>query len=153
MPSALDHLYELHSNPFIFASAMLAFYEELGEKERSVLLAYLVLPIALDIEIRKFLRNAKSTSNLRTFSRKDDLLRALPERIGAYREHTNATLRYLFSLGLMSVSGEAIIVNKSSTLPDDVSPEGLIKASRTLARFFKEYQVPMVYRMLGVMAL
>lgn len=153
MTSALDHLYELHTNPFLFARAMLAFFESLGEKEQSVLLAYLVLPIVLNRENRTFLSRAKSNSSLRTFSSKPERLRALPERVEAYRENTNATLRYLISLKAIRLSDRRIVVVDGVELPDGTSPDGLVSAAATLGRFFKDYQVPAVYRMMGVMAL
>lgn len=153
MTSALDHLYELHINPFLFARAMLAFFESLGEKEQSILLAYLVLPIALDRENREFLSRAKGNSSLRTFASKPERLRALPERVEAYRENTNATLRYLISLKAIRLSDRQIVVDDSVQLPDGTSPDGLVSAATTLGRFFRDYQVPAVYRMVGVMAL
>lgn len=153
MTSAIDHIYELHTNPFIFSNAMLSFFEALGEKEHAVLLSYLVLPIALDGEARTFLKRANSTSNLRTFVSKVDRLRALPERVENYRACTNATLRYLFSLRAIQLSVDCIVVSRNATLPDEASPDGLVKAANTLGRFFKEYPVPAVYRMIGVMEL
>jgi hypothetical protein len=153
MTSAIDHLYELHSNPFLFSNALYAFFETLGEKEHSVLLAYLVLPIALNSENGKALGKARRTSNLRTFVSKQGRLSALPGRIEDCREVTNATLRYLFSLKAIKASGDMLVVEPGIILPDETSPPGLVLAASVLGRFFKEYQVPAVYRMLGIMAL
>lgn len=87
--TAIDHLYVLHNNPFIFARVFLDFFEELGEKEHSALLTYLVLPIVLDKENRDVLMRAIATSNLRTFVSRGERLRALPERVTDHADNLN----------------------------------------------------------------
>src|SRR5262249_55502048 len=122
-------------------------------KEHSLLLSYLVLPIALDGENRKALGRSKSTSCLRTFASKQGRLRALPERLEECREVTNATLRYLLSLKAVKAHGDMVVVEPRTELPDKTPPPGLVWAASVLGRFLGEYQVPAVYRMLGIMAL
>lgn len=151
--TAIDHLYVLHNNPFIFSRVLLDFFEELGEKEHSALLTYLVLPIVLDKDNRDVLMRAIVTSNLRTFVSRGDRLRALPERVLACRENGNACLRYLVGLGAIEFRGSAVHVKQGEALNNQISPPDVCKAAKVLARFFKNHEVPTIFRMLGVMGI
>lgn len=151
--SAIEHLYVLHNNPFLFARAMAAFFESVGNKEHTLVLAYLVLPIILDEENRKVLGRARPNSNLRTFVAHEERLRSLPKRVEHYREITNSTLRYLFSLKVIETVDNTVQVVRKETIADQVTLDGLIKAAQVLGRFFKDYPVPAIYRMVGVMSL
>lgn len=151
--SAVEHLYVLHNNPFLFARAMVAFFESVGNKEHALVLAYLVLPIILDEENRRVLGRARPNSNLRTFVGRGERLRSLPKRVAHYREITNATLRYLFSLRAIERVDDTVLVANKETVADQVTLDGLIKAAQVLGRFFGDYPVPTVYRMVGVMGL
>ena len=153
MSDPISHLEVLANNPFIFATSMLDFYAKLGSKKHSLLLAYLVLPIALQEERRKFLKNAKSTSNLRTMSGKNGAFNGLSELVEDYKTITNATLQYLISAGAIRIDGDAIMVERALEGHDSPAPRGLEKATATLARFFIPYEVPVIYRMVGVYSL
>lgn len=153
MNDPISHLDVLANNPFIFATSMLEFYVKLGVKKHSLLLAYLVLPITLQGERRKFLMNAKSTSNLRTMSGKNGIFNGLPELVEDYKMTTNATLQYLISAGAIRIDGDSVLVERALEGHDSPSPKGLEKATAALARFLIPYEVPMVYRMVGVFSL
>jgi hypothetical protein len=154
MSDPIVHLYVLHNNPFLFATTMHGFYESLGSRPRSILLAFLVLPIVLDTRNRTFLEKARSTSNLRTMLARQELLRAVPQRAQDYREVTTATLKYLFSNRLLEFEGDVVIPTLSpSQLIDPVAPDGAVVAARKLAEFFQPFDVPTIYRLLGVMQL
>jgi hypothetical protein len=150
----ISHLNALANNPFIFATSMLDFYAKLGLKRHSLLLAYLVLPIALQGGRRKFLTNAKSTSNLRTMSGTNGVFNGLPELVEDYKAITNATLQYLISAGAIRIDDDAVVVvERALEGHDSPAPKGLEKATAALARFFIPYEVPMVFRMVGVFSL
>ncbi|OGS81659.1 MAG: hypothetical protein A2061_10005 [Gallionellales bacterium GWA2_59_43] len=153
MGDPIQHLRVLHNNPFIFSSAIAAFFGSLGEKEQALLLGYLVLPITLHLPSRKYLGKARANSSLRTMLQDRSRLYGLDERVGRYREMSNATLQYLLSIGGISVN-ELLVVTIAEQQPmDGPTPEGMIKAARQLGNFFSPYDVPTVFRMLGVMSL
>lgn len=151
--STVEHLYVLNNNPFLFARAMVAFFESIENKEYGLVLAYLVLPIILDEENRKVLGRARSNSNLRTFVGHGERLRSLPKRVAHYRENTNATLRYLFTLKAIERVGDTVLVVQKDVVADHVTLDGLIKAAQVLGKFCKDLPVPAIYRMVGVMGL
>jgi hypothetical protein len=150
---SIHHLRVLHNNPFIFASAIVAFFNSLGEKDRALLLGYLVLPITLHLPTRKFLVKARTSSNLRTMLKDRSRLHGLDERVALYREMTNTTLQYLTSTGGISVTRQLVVAVTVQQPMKGPAPEGVIKAARQLGNFFRPYDVPTVFRMLGVMSL
>ena len=152
MTDPLSYLYVLHTNPFLFAATLHGFYDSLGPRDHSVLLAYLVLPVVLDQKNREFLNKAKSTSNLRTMMTRRDLLGGIPQRLEDYREVTMETLKYLVGSCQLEVNNNSVLIGPSP-LTDFTAPSGTVSAARKLADFFKPFDVPTIYRSLGVMQL
>lgn len=153
MSDPIQLLGVLHNNPFLFAPAFVSFFQALGEKERSFLLGYLVLPMTLHQPSRKFLRNANSRSSLRTMLQDREHVYGLDERVARYRESTNTTIQYLLGAGAISIQSDFAATVADPQEVDGPAPEGVIKAAGRLGRFFEPYDVPTVFRMLGVMSL
>lgn len=153
MSDPLHHMYVLHTNPFLFATTVHAFYERLGTKEKSILLAYLILPIVLDKRNRLFLARAKSTSSLRTMLADPKKMRALPARVEQFREVTNGTLRYLFSLNALCMKEDSVVLGDIDEPLSDVAPENAVAAARKLADWLQPLDIPTIYRTLGVLQL
>ncbi|MRW88427.1 hypothetical protein GJ699_00315 [Duganella sp. FT80W] len=153
MSDPIRHLDILNNNPFIFAPAIFEFFKALGKREHSLLLAYLVLPISLPVKRRLYLKRDLDASNLRTMAERKDLLHGLQDSIGDYKGVTNATLQYLASSGCIEILRDEVIVRGALVGLDAPSPPGLEKATVTLARFFNEYDVPTIFRMVGVLSL
>ena len=153
MGDPIHHLRVLHNNPFIFSSPIVAFFSSLGEKEQALLLGYLVLPITLHLPSRKYLGKVRSSSNLRTMLQDRCRLHGLDERVARYREMSNTTFQFLLSSGGISVSRQLVVTVNEHQPMDAPTPEGVIKAARQLGSFFRPYDVPTVFRMLGVMSL
>jgi hypothetical protein len=153
MSEPLHHLRVLHNNPFIFASAFTAFFQSLGEKERGFLFAYLVLPMTLYQPSREFLQKANKRSSIRTMLKERKRIYGLDERINRYREMTNTTIQYLQDAGNITVGDQLTVSVTEQQSLDNPSPEGVVKAAQRLALLFRPYDVPTVFRMLGVMSL
>lgn len=153
MSDSVHHLRVLHNNPFIFAPAFVAFFEALGEKDRSLLLGYLVLPMSLHQLSRKFLNKANSRSSIRTMLQDRGHIHGLDERVIRYREMSNTTIQYLLDTGGISVHSQIVVAVSDQQAVDGPSPEGVVKAARRLGAFFQPYDVPTVFRRLGVMSL
>lgn len=153
MSDPIRLLHVLHNNPFIFAPVIGSFYVMLGEKENAFLLGYLILPITLHKPSRKFLNNANSRSSLRTMLKDRGNIYGLDERVSLYREMTNTTIQYLLGTGSISLHGQVAVTAADNQILNVPSPGGVIKAARRLGTFFQPYDVPTVFRMLGVMSL
>ncbi|AOZ06466.1 three component ABC system middle component [Cupriavidus malaysiensis] len=149
----IQNLYILHNNPFLFAEPMVRFYEALGALENNVVLAYLVLPMILHEPSRKLLQRDHSKTSLRTFLEAPERLHGLQRRIRAKRVLTNTTLQYLVSVGRLQVEQAQVVHVDPSKFERQLSAAAVCRAAKALGRIFQPYDVPTVYRMLGVMSL
>jgi len=152
MSNAIQSFGVLHNNPFIFGPIFLSFFESLGEKSKSILLSYLVLPLVLYPESHSFLVEANSRSSMRTMVKieKRSRIYGIEERIVEYRELTNTSLQYAVDIGVLNVDEKlsVCVISNWPTTPI-CSPEQL-KAARNLGRLFKPLDIPTIYRNLGV---
>lgn len=153
MSNAIESFAVIYNNPFIFGALFPSFYSSLGEKPKGILLSYLVLPLVLYPASLKFLMNAKSTSSMRTMVGKPgerDRLYGLEERIAEYRELTNMSIQHEIDIGMFSID-ENLSVNVNSHRSNN-SPgfPDYQKAASRLGHLFAPFDVPTIYRILGV---
>jgi hypothetical protein len=153
MSDAIHHLRTLHNNPFIFKAAFTAFFNTMAEKDRAFLLSYLLLPIVLNHQSREYLKNANSKSSLRTMLHNRKHLHGLDQRVATYREITNITIQHMTDCGDIEILDDLRVRVVNLKRIDDPSPAGVVKAGHRLGVFFEPYDVPTVFRMLGVMSL
>lgn len=150
MSNAIQSLGVLHNNPFIFAPLFSPFYKSLGEKPKSFLLSYLVLPLVLYPKSHTFLVRAKSTSSLRTLMGEKERIYGLDERIAEYRGLTNTSLQHAVDMGVLQV-GDNLSVNVVSDWTNDpMGSSDQLKAASKLGLLLAPFDVPTVYRMIGV---
>ena len=153
MSNAIQSLGVLHNNPFIFAPLFSQFYKSLREKPKSILRSYLVLPFVLYPESRIYLVKAISTSSLRTLMGKKghrEHIYGLDERIADYRELTNTSFQHAVDMNVLQI-GETLsvdVVSDWSTYPMHLNDQ--LKAAKRLGILFAPFDVPTVYRMIGV---
>jgi len=152
MSTAIEHLAVLHNNPFIFAPALAEFYSEFGSGKKGMLLAYLVLPLVLPGESRKYLRAVRVNSSLRMLLNDRARIHGLTVRVQQYRRITDKTLQYLVDAAVIEV-GADLSIAVTGQVSGGVAPEGVTAAARGLAKLCLPYDVQTVYRMLGVKSL
>ena len=150
MSNAIQSLGALHNNPFIFAPLFSPFYKSLGEKPKSFLLSYLVLPLVLYPKSRTFLVGARSTSSLRTLMSNKERIYGLDERIAEYRGLTNTSLQHAVDMGVLQISEILSVDVVSDRNVDPMCSSDQLKAARRLGLLFAPFDVPTVYRMIGV---
>lgn len=153
MSDPIHHLRVLHNNPFIFSSILYAFFDSLGNKERALLLGYLVLPISLYMPSRSFLKRANSRSSIRSMIRVRSRIFGLENRIKQYQWMTQTTFQYLLDSGFISVHDQLTVSVSKERVLNGPAPIGTIKAAQRLGMLFRPYDVPTIFRMLGVMYL
>lgn|SRR5574344_2574943 len=147
--SMIDHYDILFHNPVIVSEILEHFFAVLGKKEKSILLAYLVLPISMSQYSNLFLRNSKPNSSLLTFLKKNDRLIGLSERIYTYWQHTSLGLQYALAKASLRIDDDLAVVKDNGF----VLTRKKEKEAEALARFFQPYDVVSIYRMLGVKSL
>lgn len=147
--SMIDHYDILFHNPVVVSEMLEHFFAVLGKKEKSILLAYLVLPISMSQYSKTFLKKSRSTSSFRTFLQKNDRLIGLKGRIYAYWQHTSLGLQYALAKKFLKVDDDLAVVKDN----DFILTRKKEKEVEALARFFQPYDVVSIYRMLGVKSL
>ena len=151
MSDAISHIEVLHNNPFVFAALFPRFYENLGKKPKSLLLAYLVLPLALRLASRQFLKNANRRSSVRTMVKRHEVLYGLPSWIEAYRQYANASIQYLIDQGVLTITEDLnVLMCANSSLDDQLCPMDSATAAGRLGVLLAPYDVPTAYRLLGI---
>jgi len=153
MSNAIQSLGVLHNNPFLFAPLFSPFYKSTGEKPKSVLLAYLVLPFVLYPESHTFLVRATKRSSIRTLMGKRgerERIYGLDERIAEYRGLTNTSFQHAVDMGVLQISEILSVDVVSDWNVDPMCSSDQLKAARRLGLLFAPFDVPTVYRMIGV---
>ncbi|MGF6761436.1 hypothetical protein P3T24_001749 [Paraburkholderia sp. GAS33] len=149
----IQHLETLHNNPFLFARTLANFYAVMPPQKGSLLLAYLVLPIALHAPARILLKKNSGRTTLRSFLLERDRIFGLERRVQEWREITNATVQYLTGANILAIKSDLAVTCTRDFDLEDISPIDVATSAKALGRIFAPYDVPTIYRMLGVMKL
>ena len=150
MANAVDHIGSFHHNAYILSPILEVFYKFSNERERNVLLSYLVLPLLLYPESRKKLKSANKNSSIYTIFSEPSLLFGLCERVDEFKEITNKCLllltheKSLFINDLMSVSYVA------SNLDSSLCNKDFLRASKNLSILLNSHDIVEIYRKLGI---
>lgn len=150
MSKAIKYLGTLYNNPFIFGHVLYTFYKALSEKDNSVLLSYLVLPLTLYPASQNYLtqrRNPKSC--LRILTKERSRIFGLQERIQEYHNMTNTTLQYATDIGALRINEHMSVEIISDWPTGFISPPNANRAAEKLGVFMSNFDVPTTYRMLG----
>ncbi|TAL16525.1 hypothetical protein EPN96_08770 [bacterium] len=149
MSSAVQNIKVLNNNPFILTALIPAFYSTVESRVNNFVLAYLVFPLVLPSQSRRFLINIRNNSSLHTLARNRKNIYGLQERVANYRKLTNACIQYSVDSELISVEND-LSVSFKKNFSDDICPENSIKAAKNLGKLLGKFDIPTVYRRLGV---
>lgn len=153
MSNAIQSFGVLYNNPFILSPVFPAFFKSLGEKPNGILLSYLVLPLVLPPASRKFLTNARSTSSLMTLAGKPGMrerLYGLGERIIEYRELTSVAIQHAIDTQALAIADTFSLRVVSAVQNNSLCPPNAFKSADRLGVLCAPFDVPTIYRMLGI---
>lgn len=151
MIKRVEYLYTLYNNIFAYTPILHSFYQEYIGQDRDILLSYLILPLVLNETSRDKLVNLTTRSSLFTFCKYEDCIIGLPERIKQYKAVTNDCIQYGVDRGLFTVSDSLHIeVSKLENSENFIVDNDKIKASKKIAMILKSFDIPTIYRNLGV---
>ncbi|VEB94948.1 Uncharacterised protein [Cedecea lapagei] len=105
MSTAITHLSTLYFSPITLKEHIIEFYSIAPKTNKNILLAYLILPLHFTPDAISFLRNAKSTSSLLTYTNNKKRLVGLQSKVNSMKDLTNQCLQ-------MSIDNEDIIINE-----------------------------------------
>lgn len=151
MIKRIEYLYTLYNNIFAYTPLLHSFYEEYIGQDKDVLLSYLILPLVLNETSRNKLVKLTARSSLFTFCKYEECIIGLPERIKQYKAVTNDCIQYGVDRGLFTVSDSLHIeVSKLENSENFIVDNDKIKAAKKIAMILKSFDIPTIYRNLGV---
>ncbi len=148
--NAIDHYVTFARNPLLLAPVIESFFHTLQNKEKSILLGYLVLPVVLFPPSRNFLQNANSRSSIRSFCSDRSRLAGLPQRVLELRSTSSLAMQNLIDCSRLRLVDDLSLEFAASTQHTEDGMPNEIKAAKRLAILLEPYDVPTVYRLLGV---
>lgn len=151
MIKRIEYLYTLYNNIFAYTPLLHSFYEEYIGQDKDILLSYLILPLVLNETSRNKLVKLTARSSLFTFCKYEECIIGLPERIKQYKVVTNDCIQYGVDRGLFTVSDSLHIeVSKLENSENFIVDNDKIKAAKKIAMILKSFDIPTIYRNLGV---
>lgn len=150
MSTAIDNISILHYSPFVLAPIFEVFYESLPLQPKNILLAYLVLPLLMKPETKSFFINARASSSLRTFCSERARLYGLQDRIAELKDTTNQCLILASESGAITFHEDMSVSFNKYSFDKTVCPSDTIQAGKKLASILSPYDIPSIYRFLGV---
>ncbi len=150
--SIVDHYDAIFHNPVVISEMLETFYSHLGAKEKSLLLAYLVLPLSMSSYSKESLQNLNSRSSLRTFLQVNDRIIGVQGRIKTYWQQTSNALQYSLERGILLMDKE-LSITTTNAFSQKTRKGKKGKEVESLAKIFQPLDVVSIYRMLGVKSL
>lgn len=131
MTSAIEHLGNLHQNPYILAPLIEVFYRELAVEKRDTLLSYLILPLIFNKDVFPLLKVVRNDSTFFTKFKDKSVLSDVSSRVTDFKSVTNSCMQILFELNVFSISDGRVIELGINTLSSYSSDENKKKLLRT----------------------
>lgn len=148
--NAIQHYVTLTRSTLLLSPIIESFFQEIRPFRKNLLMGYLVLPIVLYPPSRNFLCNANVRSSVRSFCADRSRLAGLPQRVAELRITTSLAMQNAIDCDRLILHSDLSLEyavqqnNSSSGMPSE------IKAAKRLASIFEPYDVPTIYRLLGV---
>lgn len=146
----------IYNNPFIFSPIFVEFYSSISQKEKNILLSYLVLPLTLYHPSQSAIKNSQAGSRSTIYSvfserKTEERVFGLEERIKSYKSLTNNSLQYAISSGMLILNEDLSVSVKNPKLANKkLCQKDSLTAARKLGRLFAQYDIPTCYGILGV---
>jgi hypothetical protein len=150
MANAIDSYGTLYFSPFVLAPLITRFYEKSAPQPHNVLLTYLVLPMVLYPSSRGFLKNAKRTSTLWTFCKERERLYGLANRVQEYRELSSKCLQLAIDSRTLRIESDLSVSFVDEQVNSVACQKDTLTAAKNLAAILSPFDIPTVFRSLGV---
>lgn len=148
--NAIQHYVTLARSPLLLAPVIESFFQELRSSEKNILLGYLVLPMVLYPPSRDFLKQARATSSIRTLCSERIRLAGFPQRVNELRSTSSLAMQNSIDCGRLILHSDLSLEFGEHLINLSNGMQVEVKAAKRLASIFEPYNVPTVYRLLGV---
>lgn len=150
--NAIDHYVQLTSSPMILHGLFGTFYRYQVERPKNILLAYLVLPIITHGDSMGFLKNARSSSSLRSFCKKKEHIIGLEKRMRDYRSDTTRCIQLMIDLRVAVIKTDLSVRMRDDAYASPLLPD-LVRCAKNLSTILTPYSIPETFTYLGIRAL
>ncbi|RXI45761.1 hypothetical protein CRU99_03435 [Malaciobacter mytili] len=155
MSKYVDSIHKLNNNIFVLTPLFVAFYKNLKQTPKNLLLSYLVLPLVLYKTSQQTIKKSRMDSSVFTFlnskvKSKRENVYGLPKRVHEYKEITNQCILYAIENKWLKLENDLSIVVLEEQKNNMMNLDDAYKASSKLCNIFKELDVISIYRQLGV---
>jgi len=148
--NAIQHYVTLTRSPLLLSPIIESFFKEIKPVGKNLLMGYLVLPIVLYPPSRDFLRNANARSSVRSFCADRIRLAGLPQRVAELRTTTSVAIQNAIDCNRLILRSDLSLVYAEQQSDPSLGIPSETKAAKRLASIFEPYDVPTIYRLLGV---
>ncbi|AWI06758.1 three component ABC system middle component [Clostridium drakei] len=151
MARAIDSIYSIINNPFKLMELIIKFYFHCENRDNDILLAYLILPLTLNEDSRKKLKNLNKNSDLFSLVKDTNSIIGLELMIEEYKDITNKCIQLAISNGYLELRDNRSLVKTDKILQNNffISNE-MNRAIEKFAMIIKSIDIVSIYRILGV---
>ena len=153
---SIKHISIIYNNPFIFYPLFVEFYSNIPQKDKNILLSYLVLPLVLYHPPRLAIKNSQAGTRSTIYSvfsdrKTEERIFGLEERIKSYKSLTNDSLRYAITSGMLVLNDNLSISIKNLKLANKkLCQRDILMAAKKLGILLAQYDILTCYSILGV---
>jgi hypothetical protein len=151
MARAIDNIYLILNNPFKLMELIVDFYFYYENQDNDMLLAYLILPLILNEDSRRKLKNLNKNSNFLSLTKDVNSIIGLELVIDEYKDITNRCIQLAISNGYLELKQDRSLIRTNKRLENEFfNNTDMYKATKNFAGILKANDIVSIYRMLGV---
>jgi hypothetical protein len=137
MSKFVDNIFTIHNNIFSLTPIIISFYKNYRSREKDILLAYFVLPIALNPDIVDEIKNITVKSNLTRLVTNKKFMAGFQDRFKQFQQITNDCLQYAVDCKYIEVDNKmSIKVTNKDILYTDSSLNNAVNLASKLPKMF-----------------
>ena len=137
MSKFVDNIFTIHNNIFSLTPIIISFYKNYRSREKDILLAYFILPIALNPDIVNEIKSITIKSNLTRLVTNKKFMAGFQDRFKQFQQITNDCLQYAVDCKYIEVDNKmSIKVTNKDILYTDNSLDNAINLASKLPKMF-----------------
>lgn len=137
MSKFVDNIFTIHNNIFSLTPIIISFYKNYKSREKDILLAYFILPIALNPDVLDEIKNVTVKSNLTRLVTNKRFMAGFQDRFQQFQQITNDCLQYAIDCKYIEVDKKmSVKVTNKDILYTDSSLDSAINLASKLPKMF-----------------
>lgn len=137
MSKFVDNIFTIHNNIFSLTPIIISFYKNYRSREKDILLAYFILPIALNPDVLDEIKNVTVKSNLTRLVTNKRFMAGFQDRFQQFQQITNDCLQYAIDCKYIEVDKKmSVKVTNKDILYTDSSLDSAVNLASKLPKMF-----------------